>query len=734
MLVPPRSTTIAPIPYPALPPFAMNQPLPPPPMSPQRLALDFQRSREELAEERARTEKLFAEIDRLNEENDRLSSSTRRESSSRLMAEEALNKTQDRMQFAVDAAGLALWDWLVTSPEAFVTARWGEMIGGVALEGQWNLQEMSQQVHPDDRGLMLATVKRVLADEPGPHVARYRVRKGSEWLWVESHGMVAERDAQGRPLRLMGTHADITLRKQEEQELERARLLAQQASEAKSRFVAGLSHEVRTPLNALMGLIQLIQDSPLSADQKRWVDLMDRSANALLTLVSDVLDFARIEAGKVKIESLRFDLHDLLHEASNLYADQARAKTVGWDLVISPQVPQFAQGDPNRLRQVLLNLLSNALKFTPPGGRATLSADLHTGSSGNGGAPELRLRVQDTGPGIPTSEHAQVFKAFDQGDSSTARRFGGSGLGLPISSNLMRLMGGRIELDSELGKGSSFVAAMPWKSARAAEVTDTDTPASTSLATQLATQRFAGLSVLVADDHPVNVLLLEELLSRLGCKARVARDGLEAVAEYKRGGVDLVLMDVQMPGISGLEATRQIREAESNAEPQATRLPIIAITANATVGDREACLVAGMDGYLSKPIRPVNLLAEMGRICDAMLPQLVPAAAEPGANGPRHSTPALPQDLEMDEFTKRAMAGLLKKDLPHRMTLLREALEAKSAEGALKQTHLLRGVLGLVKAVREERLTRGLEVAARAGEWDLFAKVLPLLEDAIAQL
>jgi signal transduction histidine kinase/DNA-binding response OmpR family regulator len=701
-------------------------------MSAQRMALDFQRSREELAEERARTEKLFAEIDRLNAENDRLRSSTRRESNSRLIAEEALNKTQDRMQFAIEAAGLALWDWLVASPEAFVTGRWGEMIGMVAIDGHWNLQEMRKQVHPDDLGQTLAVLKRLLADEPGPHFARYRVPKGSDWLWVESHGMVAERDAQGRPFRLMGTHADITLHKQEEQELEQARLLAQRANEAKSRFVAGISHEVRTPLNALMGLIQLMQDSPLNADQKRWADLMDRSANALLTLVSDVLDFSRIEAGKVKIESLRFDLHDLLHEASNLYADQARAKTVGWHLVISPQVSQFAQGDPNRLRQVLLNLLSNALKFTPPGGRVTLSADLHTGSSGNGGAPELRLRVQDTGPGIPKSEHAQVFEAFDQGDSSTARRFGGSGLGLPISANLMRLMGGRIDLDSELGKGSSFVAAMPWKSTQAAEATGTDTTVSTSLSTQLATQRFVGLSVLVADDHPVNVLLLEELLSRLGCKPRVARDGLEAVAEYKRGGIDLVLMDVQMPGISGLEATRQIREAEAGQGSQ--RLPIIAITANATVGDREACLAAGLDGYLSKPIRPVNLLAEMGRICDAMLPQLVPAAAEPAGDGWRTSTAPLPRDLQVDEATQRAMAGLLKKDFPLRMSLLREALEHQSVEQALKQTHLLRGVLGLVKAVREERLTRGLEVAARAGEWGLFAKVFPLLEEAMAQL
>jgi signal transduction histidine kinase/CheY-like chemotaxis protein len=697
------------------------------PMSPQRLALDFRRAHEELAEERRRTERLFVEIDRLNAENDRLRSATQRESNSRLMAEEALDKTQERMQFAINAAGLALWDWLVNAPHAFHTERWGDIIGSVAPEGRWSVQDMAALLHPDDRESVHATLKRLLADEPGPHFARYRMRKHGGWLWVESHGMVAERDARGKPLRLMGTHADIALRKQEEQVVIRARLLAEQASEAKSRFVANISHEVRTPLNAMMGLIQLIQDSPLSADQKRWAHLMDRSANALLALVSDVLDFSRIEASKMELESLRFDLHDLLREVSDLHADQARVKSVGWDLVVSPRLPQFMQGDPNRLRQVLLNLLSNALKFTPTGGQVALSADLHTASSG---APELMLRVQDTGPGIPKIDQVQLFQAFHQGASSTARRFGGTGLGLAISAQLTQLMGGHIGLDSDLGRGSGFVVTLPWQVALTTAKPKVGKIATTSLGTHLATQRFAGLCVLVADDHPINVMLLEELLTRLGCKPRVARDGLEAVAAYRRGGVDLVLMDVQMPGISGVEATRQIRVDE--ARGHAARLPILALTANATMGDREACLDAGMDGYISKPIRPSDLLTEMGRVCDALLPHRAPD--RPEADGAWSGTPPLPQDLEVDEATQRAMAGLLKKDLPHRMALLRQALVAKSIDQALTQTHLLRGALGLVKAVREERLTRGLEVAARAGEWALFGKVLPLLESAIVLL
>ena len=261
---------------------------------------------------------------------------------------------------------------------------------------------------------------------------------------------------------------------------------------------------------------------------------------------------------------------------------------------------------------------------------------------------------------------------------------------------------------------------------------------------QLATRRFAGMRVLVVDDHPVNVMLLEELLSRLGCMPRVARDGLEAVSEWKRGGLDLVLMDVQMPGISGLEATRQIREHEAQQGMQ--RTPIVAITANAARGDREICMAAGMDSYLSKPIRPAALLDAMDAArarqtpTDTMAPAAAAATKPPAgsaaglmATPPSVLSPA-PEDVGVDADTLRKMAALLKKDMPHRKALLTQALEAQNATFALEQTHLLRGVLGLMSAERAGRLIMDLETAVRSGNWNQFARVLALLEAAVDQL
>ena len=368
---------------------------------PQRLATDLQRAQQELQRERERTQKLLTELDRQNAELDRLRSSVHRESNSRLLAEEALDETRDRLHLAVEAARLALWDWQLPTQQVFLTARWGEMLGDIAMEGYWNTADLQSRIHPDDREAFDALTGRLLSNELQHAVSQYRVRAATGWLWIENHSMVAEHDASGRPLRLMGTLADISERKRAEAEGEQARALAEQASRAKSEFLANISHEVRTPLNALMGLTRLLMDSPLNPEQKSWLDLMDSSAHALLALLNDVLDLSRIEAGKLSIEQVRFNLHDALHEVSALYAEQARAKPLDWSLEIQSGLPPQMLGDPGRLRQVLGNLLSNALKFTPRGGRIRVTADLATAA---GGAPQLRLQVQDSGVGIsPTA-------------------------------------------------------------------------------------------------------------------------------------------------------------------------------------------------------------------------------------------------------------------------------------------------------------------------------------------
>lgn len=708
------------------------------PHSAQRIALDLQRALQEVRQERERVRLLMAELDRQNAELDRLRSSVHRESNSRLLAEEALDETRDRLQLAVEAAGLALWDWQLPSPQMFLTARWGEMLGDVAMEGYWDTSGLLDRVHPEDRARVEATTRTLLNGTQQRNVSQHRVRTADGWLWIESHGMVAEHDTKGRPIRLMGTIADIGKRKRVEAEGERARELAEQASRAKSEFLANISHEVRTPLNALMGLTRLLIDSPLNPEQKNWLELMDSSAHALLALLNDVLDLSRIEAGKLSIEHVRFPLHDTLREVAALYAEQARAKPLDFALELAPGLPVQMQGDPGRLRQVLGNLLSNALKFTPRGGRIRVTAQPLTAAGTR--QRLLRLRVQDSGVGISPKQQATIFDAFTQADASTARRYGGSGLGLAICARLVQLMGGGIELQSGLGQGSVFTVTLPLEEGTATDHAPLSAPIELNEVAQ-AGQRFAGLTVLVAEDHPVNELLMNQLLQRLGCTVRNARDGEQAVQQWSQGGVDLVLMDVQMPGSNGLQATRRIRELEIARGLPHT--PIVAVTANAMNGDREACLAAGMDGYTPKPVSPQALMHAMDQAllrAQGLPPRAPGAPVTPEAEGRSPAAagaldvPKLLRRLDGDRETLRALAQAMRSDMEQRLRELQAALVAQDADRAVAHAHGLKGSLGSMTAERGARLAKGLELAARSRDWQLFARALPLMQAEAQQI
>lgn len=700
------------------------------PASPERLAQDFQRALQDLLKEKARTQQLLRELDRQNAELDRLRSSVHHESNTRLLAEEALDETRDRLQLAVDAAGLALWDWQLPSPEVFLTARWGEMLGDVAMDGRWKTADLLQRLHPDDRVRVQTMVRDLLGGRDTKAAAQYRVRSATGWIWIESHAMVAERNGRGQPLRLMGTHADIGERKRVEAEIERARELAEQASQAKSEFLANISHEVRTPLNALMGLTRLLMDSRLDPEQKSWLDLMDSSAHALLVLLNDVLDLSRIEAGKMPLENERFHLHDALAEVSRVYGEQARGKSIGWALTMAPDLPLHLEGDAGRLRQVLGNLLSNALKFTPRGGRVEMSASRATPAAD--GSRCWLVRVKDSGVGISAKQQTTLFDAFTQADASTARRYGGSGLGLAICARLVRLMGGAITVDSVLGQGSCFTVSLPLNESPLALPKRAPQELGELVG---AGKRFAGLCVLVAEDHPVNELLTNQLLKRLGCTVRNARDGEQAVAQWTLGGIDLVLMDVQMPGTNGLQATQRIREQESLRS--LARTPIVAVTANAMAGDRATCLAAGMDGYTPKPVSPQALMAAMDAALrgDRGTPEPPPAAKpEPVPIAPRSPAAAdaldidkLRRRLDGDEATLRQLALSMQADLRERLLALQNALAEQNAESAVVHAQGLKGSLGSMTAERGARLAKGLELAALSPDWTLFGRALPLL-------
>lgn len=700
-------------------------------MTPDRLALDLQRTLNELAQEKARSQQLLGEVERQNRELDKLRSSVHRESNSRLLAEEALDETRDRLQMAVDAAGLALWDWQLPSEQMFLTARWGELVGDIARDAYWEVADLQARLHPEDAPLLRSAMSALLQGREQRAVVQHRVRTATGWMWAETHGMVAEHDTAGKPIRLMGTLADIGERKRIEQDGARAMKAAEQASRAKSEFLANISHEVRTPLNALMGLTRMLMDSPLNAEQANWLSLMDSSAHSLLALLNDILDLSRIEAGKLDIEHTRFDLHRALRDATGAHAEQARAKPLAFQLALHPDLPQWVMGDPGRLGQVIGNLLSNAIKFTPRNGRidVTVSGPRTAGQ----GPRQLQLKVQDSGVGIGRKQQATIFEAFTQADASTARRYGGSGLGLAICARLASLMGGRIDLQSELGQGSTFTLTLPLLEAPV----DNSGPMSAPMELMEiadAGPRYAGMVVLLAEDHPVNEMMLRQLLLRLGCIVRVARGGAQAVAQWEQGGIDLVLMDVQMPGLSGLQATQLIRAAE--AKRRLKRTPIVAVTANAMPGDRESCLSAGMDGYTPKPVSPQALMREMDRVLESLasgqapgMPTITPptSAHQPAASPQALDVEKLRRRLDGDEETLQQLAMAMRSDLISRLEDMERALTSRDAAAAVAHAHGLKGSLGSMTAERGARLAKGLELAARAEDWSLFGRALPLM-------
>ncbi|WP_374664835.1 ATP-binding protein [Ramlibacter sp.] len=620
--------------------------------------------------------------------------------------EQARQARADRLMQALEGSGLALWDYDARTARVLMSEAWAAMRGEPPVAQELAPAALLELIHPEDLPALREAAAQLVTGQTDRYMVEVRVRRSDGSLfWVLARGSVVERGPDGRVLRIAGTTADVTQRHETEAALRVARDAAEAANQAKSRFLATMSHEIRTPLNGIVGLAKLLLDETLPPAARQQAELIDSSAQALLELLNDMLDVSKIEAGQMDIEHVPFDLAELLDELGALFRLRAREKGLAFKLHVDPSVPRLVRGDPVRLRQILGNLLGNALKFTEQGWFG-----LHVGATPVAGGFEMKFVVRDTGPGMSPETQARLFQPFAQGEASTARRYGGTGLGLSIVRQLCDLMGGHVSVLSARGKGSRFAVVLPMEEAAADEVTSHH-----DLLPDAAPVR-----ILVAEDNITNQVVLLGFLRKLGyTDVTAAPDGLQAVELARGGDFDLILMDCQMPNLDGYEATGRLREA-------GVRSVVIAMTANALKGDRERCVAAGMDDYLTKPIS----LRKLGETLAAWTAWSAGRAPRP-MGAARPTTDMAPLDMGdlKDRFGEDAELMTVALDhfieaTPRLLNRLGDAVAAQDRAEVARLAHAAKGSSAMVSAMAFSRAAGRLEEQApTAGILDLHDQV-----------
>jgi PAS domain S-box-containing protein len=636
--------------------------------------------------------------------------------STMMLRKDSIEKTRRRLKRREDRIGLltdillnAPLSVLVTDPDGRITNvnRAAERLYGLGvgeLDGAYPWQTSAE---PDGR----AAWEEILQEMNESRTWRGELlnqKRNGETIHVNTM-MYPLADQDARTTALIMFQEDVTERKRAEKELRAAKQEAESANNAKDEFLARMSHEIRTPMNAVIGMTHLLAETALGGEQREYVEIIRQSAESLLSVINDILDYSRIAARKLKLEILDFDLESLI--SGILDSMMLRGRIMGLDLayLIDPSVPTQLRGDSGRLRQILVNLLGNAIKFTNSGS-VLIRVFLATESDDH---VTLRFNVSDTGIGIAEDRLGQLFQPFSQIDNSGTRYPGGSGLGLVICRQLAELMGGQIGVQSEEGAGSTFWFTAVFQRHAPGQESMGATGYSATTGTRHVKDSRRWARILIAEDNPVNRLVALKMLEKLGFRADTVDNGQEAVAALTRSSYDLVLMDVEMPVLDGLKATQMIRDPGVGV--QNPNVPIIAMTAHAMKGARERCFKAGMDGYVTKPVNPEELRYTVERQLFGGSSGEMPAVGKRRAS----STDPLVFDrryllerLSGDEELETELLSTFLHNVPENVESLRRALASDDPEEAGRVAHIIRASSVSIGACALSDVTLQIEKAA----------------------
>jgi PAS domain S-box-containing protein len=659
-----------------------------------------------------------------------------RDITARKAAEEALHESESRYRMLLDTANEGIWTIDSEGRTDYVNRRMADLLGYEPEDMVGRpLYEFMDAAARRDAELYESRRRSGIREV---HEFCFQRRDGEQlWALLATTPIPAANGGYSGALAMV---TDITDRKRAEAALLREKVVAEQATRAKSEFLAHMSHEIRTPMNGIIGMTELLLDTGLTQEQREYLDMVMSSAESLLHIIDDILDFSQVEAGKLELDRRPFRIAESLSQPLKILGVRAAQKGLAYTFRVLPDVPVEAVGDVGRIQQVLVNLVGNAIKFTEAG-EVAVEVALTPGTEDE---VALQFSVRDTGIGIAADRQSEIFEPFAQGDPSTTRRFGGSGLGLAISDRLVELMGGRIWIDSEPGRGTTVyftarlgaVADAPQREATSAGEGASGPPLEAEARQPVPEPASRVLRILLAEDNPVNRQLTVALLARRGHDVAVAENGRQALEALERDSFDLVLMDVQMPEMGGLEAVARIRERETGKD---MHLPVIALTAHAMPRDRERCLAAGMDGYLAKPVRPAELYAAI----EEALPFGGPGAAAGKAEAGQRLEPlgsavlnrtVLLEALDGDEGHLRMLAELFLEDAALIRVALKHAVARADTKELARMAHRLKGSAGVFRATDLAVAAAALEVMAGCGDLDGATRVVGELELLLEQL